>query len=140
MSFIRLILGLFCIVIVYSACPHPNFVAKHLCTYCNNKTGDANVFALRVARNRRLNPSRTETNLNSVFIARSMQYRKLTMQNRYGQLQDYCVFQRRVPKWDCSPFGNVHHSIRHVWQCNYTVEIIATHIASNGHYESGLDH
>nr|AAU06492.1 putative salivary protein [Culicoides sonorensis] len=108
----------FCIVLVVcTACPHPNFVAKHVCVNCANTVADANHKAVAADQWRRQN-HRPPSGQNSVFIIGHMGY------TRQGNL---CVFNSRVPKYDCL-------LRRGAWSCRFARNVIARHDAGNGHY------
>lgn len=103
-------------------CPNGQFVGKHVCTNCHDTVLSASMFAHQV-ENMRFHGSTSATTFNSIFIASSMAY------TQNGQ---YCVFNYRVPKWDC-------YKNNGVWSCTRMGEVIATHSSYTGHYYPQAD-
>lgn len=126
MSLIRIIFGLVCIVVICLGCPHPSFVIKHICTTCYNNPSDVNHFAVQVdAWRRQQHPNqRRFTHKNSVFIARKMRYRHVTIAGKH-----YCVFRNRARKYNCE--FNV---TLNTWGCQGMARFYAYHDPVTGHY------
>lgn len=125
MSLISVILGLLCVVVVSSVCPHVNFLAKHICTYCPN-INSVNNAAVQAAAWRQSH-NRPFTHVNSIFVTGSMTYHK-----EYKKQKHWCVFDSRAPKYNCQ-WNGTH------WGCRYRKSVIAYHLEANGHYEKSMD-
>lgn len=99
--------------------PHPNFVAKHVCTNCRDTVEDAEAFAAVAHANRRKNGWKL-TNKNSVFIASDMIY----VTDGYG----WTVFEFAVSKYNC-----ILNDMEE-WSCWSVGPKRARHDPRNGHY------
>lgn len=121
-SLFRIVLALTGLLVLCEApCPHPNFLNKHMCTYCNNNANDAHRFALQADAWRRSN-HRPPTGQNSVFVSNNMGYHQVN-DPRNGWV---CVFNHAAPKYNCLA--------RTGWGCRHVADVVAVHSSRNGHY------
>lgn len=106
------------------SCPHPAFIAKHVLT--RNLNVANHTFSADEREDIRERIRTTQTNLQSLFYAPDMVYR------RHGHR---CIFTRPATKWNC----RIDNTEFIGWKCIKQGEKLAQHSVNTGHYYINAD-